>query len=49
MMPGISGRPVVVPAWSLQLRMSSTLSTRSAEVPTIARSLLHAWIWPLRT
>ena len=44
----MSGRPVVAPAWSLQLRMSSTVVIRSAVVPTMATSLLHASISAFR-
>jgi hypothetical protein len=47
-MAATSGRPVVAPAWSLQLTMSSTLLRNSAEVPTSAKSFSHAVMAPLR-
>ena len=41
---GMSGRPVTAPVESLQLRISSTDASDTAEVPTMATSFSHAWI-----
>ena len=40
----MSGRPVVAPVESLQLRISSTDASDTADVPTAATSFSHAWI-----
>ncbi len=41
---GMSGRPVAAPVESLQLRISSTDASDTADVPTTATSFSHASI-----
>ena len=41
---GMSGRPVVAPVESLQLRMLSTDASETDAVPTMATSFSQAWI-----